>query len=306
MKRIYLHIGYHKTATTFLQHAIYPEMRNVTYINKEYIREDFRRVRLKKLSDSEIKQIRDYINSFHEGKPLLISNEALSGSPFAPRKTKTQAKILQDLRRIFPASDYDVRIIVGIREQVELLTSLFVQHLHQGGVRNGPEYIKHLEQTGSLENFHFHNYLREIEKIFGDDRVYVMVYEHFKENFSVEMLKLLNYMSEPEIPPYQNKGRNKSFGKLQVAIARRLNRLFKTPIHPEGRLPIINVPIIGPLSPRRFLQNRYSFALHYEKYQFPEALQVSLRQRYAEGNQKLAGRYNLNLPDTYTTKRPIK
>src|SRR5699024_4881427 len=98
MRTIYLHVGYHKTATTFLQQSIFPNLQHVNYIKKGRIKKESLRLRLKKLSDLDIGNIRDFINSFYNGQPTLISYEAFSGSPFSPKKTKRQARILKDLR----------------------------------------------------------------------------------------------------------------------------------------------------------------------------------------------------------------
>lgn len=303
MQTIYLHVGYHKTATTFLQQSIFPNMKNVNYIHPERITEDLRRLRLNRLSDPQIDNIRDYFNSFNNGGPMLISYEGLSGSPFAPKKVKKQSTILKDLRRVFPSPDYDVHVIVGLREQVDLLTSLYVQHVHQGGAMNSEQFIKYCRHNESLQNFHYHCYLKKIEDMFGKDHLHIMVYEHFKDSSSEELLKLLNYMGEPEIPDYEItksvRKMNKSFGTVQVALGRRLNRFFKTPIHPDGRFAWIKIPHRRYLPTRYILQNKVSYGLHYKKYHLPADLQTFLKNYYAEGNLTLANKYQLHLPDPY-------
>src|SRR5699024_184071 len=126
---------------------------------------------------------------------MLISFEGLSGSPLSPTKRKPQFEILKDLRRVFPESEFDVSIIIGIREQVDLLTSLYVQFIHQGGVIGSENFIKgRLKKNESIDNFQYHNYIQELYNLFGKNQTYVMIYEYFKENFSGEMLSLLNYI----------------------------------------------------------------------------------------------------------------
>src|SRR5699024_8685898 len=102
MRTIYLHVGYHKTATTFMQGSIFPNLENVNFIHPDYIMEDLRKLRLSRLSGYQVDLIRDEFDSFENDQPLLISYEGLSGSPFAPRKVKGQSAILKDLRRVFP------------------------------------------------------------------------------------------------------------------------------------------------------------------------------------------------------------
>lgn len=303
MRTIYLHVGYHKTATTFLQQSIYPKLKNVNYIKQKHIIKQLTRLRLKKLSDLKIENLRDYFNSFNNRQPMLISYEGLSGSPFAPEKVKTQTSILKDLRRIFPASDYDVYVIVGIRAQMDLLTSLYVQHVHQGGVMDPKHYLRYCKRNGSINNYFYPAYLQQIEKMFGPDHLYLMVYEAFKKHQTAELQRLLNFMGEDEIPSYGGSNdmrkANKSYGTMQVATARRLNRFFKSPIHPEGRLALFKVSHRNKLPTRFLLQNKLSYTLHYKKYDLPEHLRQTLREKYADSNRQLADQYHLLLPDRY-------
>lgn len=303
MQTVYLHVGYHKTATTFMQQSIFPNMKNVNYIHPEHIMEDLRRLRLNKLTDEHMDSLRDYFDSFTDEKPLLISYEGLSGSPFAPKKVKRQTAILKDLRRLFPSPDYDVYILVGLREQVDLLTSLYVQHIHQGGVMSAAKFIEYCRHNESLQNFHYHSYLKTIEELFGEDHLHIMVYEHFRRDSTNELMKLLNFMGEPDIPDYKAvksvRKMNKSFGTMQVAAGRQMNRLFKTPIHPEGPLALIKLPHRNYLPTRYILQNKLSYWLHYKKYQLPDSLQSDLKAVYADSNAALSEDYELNLPESY-------
>ncbi|HEX6922750.1 MAG TPA: sulfotransferase domain-containing protein [Bacillales bacterium] len=301
MRTIYLHIGYHKTATTFLQHVVFPELENVSYIEKKpRVKKRYNKVKKRKLSGKEVDEFRGMVNRNDTGDPILISHEGFCGTPLFFGNGQSQFEILEDLRRILPASEYDVHIIVGIREQVSLLTSLYVEHVKMGGTLKSHEYIKKLKKRKMLKDYNFYRYLQEIEKLFGRDRIYVMSYEDYKQNSSEELLKLLNLMGEPEVPSYNDKVqfRNKSLGKRQVSIARRLNHLFKTQKHPQGILPIVKVPILGELSTRNLLQNKFNFSRQ-QRYQFPKKLQSSLRQRYEEGNHNLANVYNLDLPQKF-------
>ncbi|HIW12366.1 MAG TPA: hypothetical protein H9891_04320 [Candidatus Salinicoccus stercoripullorum] len=303
MRTIYLHVGYHKTATTFMQGSIFPNLKHVNFIHPDYIMGDLRKLRLGRLTGYQIDLIRDEFDSFENDRPLLISYEGLSGSPFAPKKVKKQREILKDLRRVFPADRYDVHIIVGLREQVDLITSLYVQHIHQGGVMDAGEYVQYCRSNGVLENFHYQNYLEEIEAIFGRDHMYIMIFEAFKKAPAEELQKLLNYMGEPEIPEYEEvksvRKANKSFGTAQVALGRRMNQLFKTPIHPEGPVAMISLSHRNYLPTRYILQNKLSYGLHHKKYQLPINLQISLKKQYTQSNYELANQYELDLPKEY-------
>ncbi|SFM32089.1 hypothetical protein [Salibacterium qingdaonense] len=298
-KKVFVHIGFHKTATSFLQRCIYPNLSSVRYLKYGKLKQELYDLRLKKLSDERIQEIREKVDSFYKRKPLLISYEGLSGSPFSQKRSKSNIRVLEDIRRVFPEEEYDVHIIVGIREQVNLLTSLYVQYVHQGGVNKPERHLQNLERQGILDHYHYEYYLDKVRELFGDNHYYVLIYEHFKNDMDARMLDLLQYMGEEEIPPYENEQINRSYGTLQMAIGRRANHLFKTKLHPKGLIPSNPSPIKGKISPRKVLQSKLSFKLHYKRYHLPGELENELKARYVESNRDLQQRYNLNLPDIY-------
>lgn len=164
-------------------------------------------------------------------------------------------------------------------------------------------YMAYCEHNGSLSNFHFDRYLQAIRDVFPENQPYLMVYEWFKSDADAEMSKLLGYMDEPNIPAYtdsQNMRKmNKSYGSMQVALARVLNRFFRSNLHKEGRVAFFKAKGRGRHPVRWLLQNRFSYGLHYKKYQFPDDLQSELKDKYIESNRHLAEQYDLQLPDTY-------
>jgi hypothetical protein len=302
-KTVYLHVGYHKTATTFLQRYIYPNMRRINYVGKGEIKKEARTLRYKSISDAQAESIRDHFNSFNDGRPILISFEGFSSSPWRNYETKENTRILRDLRRVYPQAEYDAQVIVSIRAQVALLTSLYVQHLHQGGVMDAGQFLDYCKRNQSLDDFHFNRYLQRIKEIFGKDNLYVMVYEHFKENPWEEMRKLMAYMDEPGVPDYpppsDNRNVNRGYGTMQVALARKLNLFFKSPLHPNGKLAVFKAKRGGKHQVRALLQNNFSYGLHYRKYALPAHLQRQLKARYREGNRELEEKYGLQLPASY-------
>src|SRR5699024_9766948 len=96
MRTIYLHVGYHKTATTFMQGSILTNLKHVICTPADNIMGDVRRRRLGSLTGYQIDLSRYEFDSFENDRPLLISYEGFSGSPFAPKKVKKQREILKD------------------------------------------------------------------------------------------------------------------------------------------------------------------------------------------------------------------
>ncbi|WP_306977874.1 sulfotransferase domain-containing protein [Alkalibacillus salilacus] len=298
-KTIYLHIGYHKTATTFLQKNIFPNLKKVRHIKNKKIKDELYRLRVRKLNDEDILEIRNRFDELgKEGKPTLISYEGLSGSPFKQKKPKKHTSILKDLRRVFPEDQYDVKLIIGIREQVQMMTSLYIQYLHMGGYKQADDYLQKLEDHDVLDQYKYNEYLNLVEDIFGDD-YYLFIYENLKKDPDGYLLKLLNYLGVKKIPEYDDYPTNKSYGVLQARLARRLNYFFKTKQNPEGKFEPKKTKRFGLLWPRTFLQNKISYKIHYKRYTLPEEMQRQLQERYKEDNIKLSERENVSLPSNY-------
>ncbi|SFE11214.1 hypothetical protein SAMN05216238_108138 [Lentibacillus persicus] len=316
-KTIYLHIGYHKTATTFLQWSIFPKLKKVKLIRKTHAKDLLNEVRLRKLDEDDVLRIRNaFDKKGSDKKPTLISYEGWSGSPFSQKKSKSAYSILQDLRRIFPEEHYDVHLIIGIRKQVDLMTSLYIEFLHQGGNKTEADYIDELERNNKFTNYLYNDYLDAVEKLFGKN-YFIFIYENFKKGKDNYLLELLNYLGVKKVPEYSNQQVNRSYGVFQAKMARKLNTLFKTQKNPDGKIPEIKIKLKRnyskkmaeklldkkkktiTLSPRTLLQNKLSFKLHYKRYHMSENLQKKINRYFNEDNEKLAQREGINLPSYY-------
>lgn len=315
-KTIYLHVGYHKTSTTFLQWKVFPQLEEVKLIRKTHAKKLFRQIRVRNLTEKDILRLRKaFDKKGTDGKPTLISYEGFTGSPFSNKKLKSAYTILDDLRRIFPEDMYDVRIIVGIRKQVDILTSLYIEFLHQGGTLKETDFFDRLNEQGKLHNYLYNDYLDYVEKVFG--KFFVFIYENFKEDKESYLLELLDYVGAYAIPEYNNERLNRSYGKLQAKIARQLNKLFKSHANPYGKIPNINIKLkrrysrkiieklMGKpkksisITPRTLLKNNLSFKIHYKRYRLSDKLRNEIINYYKGDNLKLAQREDIDLPEYY-------
>lgn len=316
-KTIYLHIGFHKTATTFLQWSIFPKLKKVKLIRKTHAKNLLNEVRLRELNDDDVLRIRnEFDKKGSDKKPSLISYEGWTGSPFSQKNSKNAYSILKDLKRIFPEELYDVQLIIGIRKQVDLMTSLYIELLHQGGNKKEEEYIDELERNNKFRHYLYNDYLDAVEQLFGKN-YFVFIYENFKKGKDDYLLELLNYIGVKKVPEYSNQQVNRSYGVLQAKMAQKLNTLFKTQKNPDGKIPEIKIKLKRnyskklaeklldkkkktiTLSPRTLLQNKLSFKLHYKRYRLSDELQDKINDYFKEDNQKLAQREGINLPSHY-------
>lgn len=191
-----IHIGYHKTATTWLQRELFISNNNVFeplsmkdngksklvssfikgkdgYILPWYCNND-------DLVKRQLLQIVKYKNLLRGSKTLVLSGEQLSGNPHS--SGLDTPVIAKRLKKVFPSA----RILIIIREQKTFLLSNYFQYLNAGGVHNLQKYLN-LEYDMKRPFFspHHINYLPLVEmymKLFSPKNVLVLPYELFKES----------------------------------------------------------------------------------------------------------------------------
>ncbi|WP_103174358.1 hypothetical protein [Paracoccus sp. SY] len=127
-----VHIGYHKTATTFLQQELFADDRTFQAPWKPQSAEAIehfvlthpRRFDPGAIRDSFLATCRD------DGRVPVISHEALAGNPVYRRYNSD--RIAARIAACFP----DACILIGVREQASLLHSLYLQYISQGGTED--------------------------------------------------------------------------------------------------------------------------------------------------------------------------
>ena len=302
MKVLYLHIGLPKTATSFLQQEFFPKLKAVYYLDipENNLREPVRKLMQQKLAADDYKEIGQIISQKTKPGRNLISNEGFFGGMYYPKKDRID--ILKDIQNTFQG--FQVKIIVGIREQADYISSLYKQYLHEGGIRDFPGFLEEMgrynrTEAGFLDTYKYTNYLGQLVKIFGRNNVYVYIYEQLGKDRSEFLRGLLEFLGEKDIPVMQNTVYNRGYGAYQMRLACFFNRFFKSSFNPKGIIPSVKIPRLGRLSPRLLLQNRLTQRLIYKKYKMPESIAAKIREYYAEDNCKVKEEYALELPESY-------
>lgn len=238
-----IHIGLPKTASTFLQHKIFPNCKQVEFINEaqharkvlgkkdgkfEYLIRSimtesdnyFDNVKLKKMADS--------IGS----KNAIISSEKLSylGDNI---DISTKAKRLKELTRNFKK----IKIVMIIREQSKLLESMYFQWLKGAGKKysymNFSSWFNLKKRENNIiENLLFFNIIQKYEAVFGKDSIEIILYENFKKNpgyIESRFEKLLE--TEINFSKINNSHSNPRISSLRLFFIKNFNyklmRLFK-------------------------------------------------------------------------------
>ena len=201
MENIFIHIGYPKTGTTFLQEKVFPTFSNVKYIGKsnsinhaiysklyEYV--FFRK-------DIYFNDLVKYFKKVQE-KNLLISEEDFIFNSLRFSQHSDSIHYLVSLKRIlniFNELDISVKIIVTKRSLVELLKSVYSQsytnfYSLSKDTNNFNDFINRLLVTNET-NSNWRNFLdainndkliEDLKELIPAENIIVNNYIDFKEN----------------------------------------------------------------------------------------------------------------------------
>lgn len=127
MSDLTIHIGLHKTGTSFLQYILFPKLKGVeTYRGFNPVRR---------------------IMMLDPNKKIIISDEAFSGYPLKPNYAAEFDKNVQRLKLLFG----DANIIMGVRNQLTLIPSIYKQYLQEKGFHD-INYLYNVKNTGILKH----------------------------------------------------------------------------------------------------------------------------------------------------------
>ena len=183
-----IHIGYHKTGTTWLQKTLFSANSPVfiplslsgkaKYMGKYFIYDqegyllspfESNKAALLKELDATLSQL-DL-----KGKIPVISNERLSGNPHS---SGFDSKLIADrIHGCFP----NAKIFCVIREQKDMILSTYLQYLKIGGIDSLKTYLTRRydgRRPGfSPENLRYENLISYYHQLFSPDNVLALPYE---------------------------------------------------------------------------------------------------------------------------------
>lgn len=207
---LFIHVGLHKTATTYFQSDVFPRWPGLNYIRNLSI-------------EALLKVDPDRIS--------LISREGLSGGVIA----SSQEKLLHlyRLRMMFP----EAHIMISFRGHSGYLNAQYNQYLRYGGKLTFDRFFDLEADRGVVkqDDLRFRNYIEAIEKYWGR-KPFVFSLLEVKESFSVllEEMGLFFGLAPPEISEINRGQRNVSIGRAQAEILRKINTAVNVPFYPDG------------------------------------------------------------------------
>jgi len=184
MPRHLVHIGYHKSATTWFQQTYYPAVANARYLDRGPVRRAF-------LEDSALHWRAGKARGILEAddrRRLILCEEGLSGYLHNGGLHGCLSKdMVHRLRAVF-GDDADV--VVFIRRQPDMLAACYAQYIRGGGTYSVNRYLwprRYLSHGAesrydkiprfSFDHFEYLPLLRYYVEHFGRERVHVFPYE---------------------------------------------------------------------------------------------------------------------------------
>lgn len=228
MPQTFIHIGYHKSASTHLQ-TIFPQL-PVNYLffaghNRELLKrvEDphtFDAAALRALVADEIQETR---GGYHFDTTVL-SHEALSGHPHGYPSVFSDC-IARNLKELYPQA----KILIIIRNQLDYISSLYAFRVAIKGYesRSLERFIQEEGELGLLAHLEYAKLIELYQDLFGKERVLVLPMEMLKSHSEQFFERLFAFMGLDK-PSFRNPKRsNESTRNLQlINFWRPINYVF--------------------------------------------------------------------------------
>jgi len=200
MGQIYIHVGLHRTGTTFLQKHVFPKIKGIKYYDR------YNRFRL---NHNFLLSIDDDTDM-----PILISDEGLSNYNYSDYEECSAYKIADRLRTLFPSA----KIIVVFRKKEEWIRSLYNFCIKAGGDKDFESWRNEIFARKDIDFQEYENYLKNLF-----DDVLVLWYEKLKEKPRSFVQDICNFIGVP-MPDFEivkeNSSLNERANKLLLAVNR--------------------------------------------------------------------------------------
>ena len=232
---IILHVGMHKTGTTFFQWNVFH------YLGVNYLWHVFYRSWSKDLLDPskkvDLEKIKENFSKIlHKDKINLITEENIYTYQFS--KEDDRFILLDRIRQVFP----EAKIIFGIRDKDENLISWYIEYVAVGGVLDFQGFLdKHM----NLEKLNYEPYVKKLKEHYGEKNVFVYSLEELKKNQDKVVKQMCEFMNVDIPKSYRAKPARVGYGQGILRISLFLNRFFKTPLNKKGI-----IPCWGPILPQ--------------------------------------------------------
>lgn len=207
---LYLHVGLHKTGTTYLQSEVFPRWKGLKYLRSLSV-------------ESFLKTDPDEI--------CLASREGFSAGVVAHRHEKLA--FLKRLSTMFP----DAGVLISFRDHGSYLNAIYSQYLRYGGTLPFGAFFDLEGDSGYIkrDDLVFRAYVDGITEYWGRSPFVFLLSElqQDRKRLFDEMGMFLG-VQPPELERLSSGRRNVSLGRVQAEILRKINQWSGVSLHRDG------------------------------------------------------------------------
>ena len=293
-----VHIGYHKTATTWFQKHVWPSATSHEWVPRETSQAAFLAPPGMHFDPSASAEI---LGLGKRAKQIVLSEENLSGYIHnGGMHGLIGPEMARRIRAVLP----DARIVIFVRNQREIVRAAYAQYVSGGGTFSLKRYLdSHRRVRGALtrpykapafewEHFEFDRLIAHYDRLFGRENVHVYPYEALRDRPT--LLRRLRRDLGISIPMDMNETAkaNRSLGPGAL-LALRFANLFT-------RQSVVNKSWLIDLPGGQILRHAVKRALALfpaRRFVLPDELRQRIDEHYAEANRRLLALRDLPLEE---------
>lgn len=232
--KVYLHLGIHKTASTFLQKDIFSQFKGImTYVPRDELVE-FKKYILY-TCDFEFKPseaLKIFTHTVRSrASSVIISDEEFYANPYI--SIMDRKRNFDRIKLVFGSELY---CIIFLREQRALIKSLYNQYVKTGGSAKFRDFIYYQKHpvNFSLSYLKYDCYIEYISNSIGHEKFQIILFEEFEKNkidVLKEIMSFIGYNHTFSDKP-QKIRINKSVPEKNLSTFRFWNKIIKSPKQP--------------------------------------------------------------------------
>ena len=293
-----VHIGYHKTATTWFQNQVWPVATSHDYVSRAVTE---RALMAPPGMHFDPVAARTELGLGERIRPVLLSDESLSGYP---HNGGMHGLFGPEMARRIHATLPDAQIVIFVRNQREIVRATYAQYVSGGGTWSLRRYLggkagRYGALTRSFkapafewELFAFDRLIAEYDALFGAVSVHVYPYEWLREPGAL-LLRLRRDLGMTLPGGIEASPRaNRSLGRGAL-LALRFANLFT-------RQSVVNKTTLIDLPGGQGLRHAAKWLFRHlpsHRFELPGHLAAKVDAYYAESNARLAAKCSLPLAE---------
>jgi hypothetical protein len=232
---VLLHVGYHKTATSWLQKQLfkpphgYEQLAQHPEIFAGLVRPHGLRFDPAPFRDLVARRRAE----IGPGLVPVISSEILSGNPFhGGRESEAYAMRLQE-------TVPEARILISIRSQMRILPSVYMQYLLRGGTMLPEAFFSGTDVPGYFgfdpDHFRYDGLVALYQCLYGRENVFVLTQESLQRDMEAAARALAEFAGNEAfdgLMPAALRVQSASYPEYATPILRRINRIRRGILNP--------------------------------------------------------------------------